>query len=233
MEKVFFDWLNNNTGVLAVIIFILTIFLSWVTWILSFFRHKPKLKISTYSKVIPNFFVNEWLKMTKSRENDFKVHRTIFLMWLSVNNIGYSDTTISWYKLEIKDISWKRHRLIPMSLPEPLSYSLWENGDYLKLLPSLTTNYPHLWINNSWKINVWSNILWFLYFNIEYYWSYSPLIEWDKIYASLLIEDIYWREYKFKTKFVLKDKEYLSRFIKPNKLINNQSYEESLIKNNF
>lgn len=223
--KNLFDLLNNNQWVVTVLIFILTILISWLVWLFGYIRHKPKLKISPYSPIIPNFFVNDWLKTSKQKEGDRNVERIVFLLWLSISNLGFSSTTIASYRLEYRDISWKKHKLIPMSLPEPLSHSLW---NYVKVFPSITTNYPHLWISNSWKIDVGSSILWFLYFNIEYYWDYKPKMINNIIYANLYIEDIYWKKFRFKIKFINKDIEYLSKYANPEILLNHSSYEEAL-----
>lgn len=217
--------LNNNQWVIAVLIFILTIFIWWLSWLFSYIKHKPKLKIKKYSEFIPYFFVDNWLIKSKDKENWFNVERIVFMVWLCISNIGFSKTTIESYRLEYEDINWEKHKLIPISLPEPLSNTLW---DYKKIFPSLTTNYPHLWINNSWKIDIWENILWFLYFNIEFYWNYKPLIINNKINSLLYIEDIYWKTYKYKIQFIRKDIDYLSTYIKPDILLNNNSYEESL-----
>lgn len=225
----FFTLLNNNQWVVAVFIFTLTILIWWLSWLFSYIKHKPKIKIKKYSDIIPYFFVENWLKLSKDEENWLKVERIVIFLWLSIYNIWFSNTTIQSYRLEYKDINWKKHKLVPMSLPVPLSHWMWE---YQKVFPSLTANYPHLWYNNSWKIDVGSNILWFLYFNIEFYWDYKPLIINNKIDSNLFIEDVYWKIYKFKIQLIKKDVDYLSTFIKPDILLNHNSYEESVMSFN-
>lgn len=225
----FLNLLNNNTWVVAVTIFLLTILVWWISGLFSYIRNKPSLKIKRYSEIIPHFFVSGWLSLNKEKESWFEVERLVLFLWLSVSNIWFSDTTIESYRLEYEDINWKKHKLVPMSLPEPLSHWIWE---YQKVFPSLTTNYPHFWHNNSWKIDVGSNILWFLYFNIEYFWSYQPLIKNNKISAKLFIEDVYWKTYQFKVDIVEKNIDYLSKFIKPDILLNHNSYEDAWKEDN-
>jgi len=86
----FINWLNNNTGVLALMIFFTTIILGWVSGIFSALRRKPKFKVTlidgpTFSCTYP----------TGEVKKKFEVHRTGIALYLSIINIGSSPSSIN------------------------------------------------------------------------------------------------------------------------------------------
>ena len=86
----FANWLNSNTGVLTLIIFVTTIFLGWLSGIFSALRRKPKFKVTliegpTFSCTYP----------TGKMKEQYEIHRTGVALYLSVVNIGSSPSSIN------------------------------------------------------------------------------------------------------------------------------------------
>lgn len=83
-------WLNDNQGIVGVGVFLLTLFLGWVSGIFSALRRKPKFKISLIEG--PTFCCT-FLTCAKRGEAD--VHRTGFALYLSIANIGSAASSIA------------------------------------------------------------------------------------------------------------------------------------------
>jgi hypothetical protein len=82
-------WLNDNQGLVSVVIFILTLFLGWASGIFSALRRKPKF----IAELIPGpTFVCVFPTGEKSTGHD--VHRIGFALYLSVANCGSSASSL-------------------------------------------------------------------------------------------------------------------------------------------
>ncbi|WP_028293023.1 hypothetical protein [Oceanobacter kriegii] len=86
-----FDWLNNNQGVLSVIIFIVTILIGWVSGIIGALRKKPKFKISTIlgptmvvTSTVPGF------------HNGLPKHKTAISLYLGISNVGSAPSQLKY-----------------------------------------------------------------------------------------------------------------------------------------
>ena len=82
-------WLNANQGVLSAIIFAATIFLGFATGIFNSLRRVPKFKVSLIEG--PTFACTF---VTGNKYNEFDVHRTAIVLYLSVSNVGSSASSI-------------------------------------------------------------------------------------------------------------------------------------------
>jgi len=98
------DWLNNNTGVLALLIFFTTIFLGWVSGIFAALRRKPRFKVRLING--PTFSCTY---LTGKRKGDYDVHRTGIALYLSIANTGSSPSSIDYismaYHWNVKPLS--------------------------------------------------------------------------------------------------------------------------------
>ena len=99
------EWLNANQGIVSVAIFLLTLFLGWVSGIFSSLRRKSKLKITlipgpTFCSILP----------TGQKYGGFEVHRTVFALYMNVANVGSAPTSIDsvsvGYHWNIRPLSW-------------------------------------------------------------------------------------------------------------------------------
>ena len=105
--------LNENQGVLTVVLFILTLLLGWISGIFRTLLRKPELKIETISG--PTFVC---VFGTGRKHKNFDCHRTGIALYLKVSNVGVSSTSITGVKVgyhwNISPLglrNWIRYRL--------------------------------------------------------------------------------------------------------------------------
>ena len=82
--------LNENQGVLAVVLFLSTLLLGWASGLFRALRNKPNLKIQLI-EYGPSFY--SIVGTGKVREN-YKCHRTCMALYLRVSNTGVSSTSV-------------------------------------------------------------------------------------------------------------------------------------------
>lgn len=216
------EWANNNQWFVAIIIFVLSLFVWRFSGFFKFIKQKPKLKINEYSTNIPSFYVDNLDPIVENEWNE-KVERIAFLVWLNIANIWVVPTTISYIYFEYKDQNRKKHKLWCISMPVPLKENYWDNE---KIYISLATNRKDLWVYPNWYLWVNTCTQGFVYYNINYYWNYRPVIKDNKIGWKIIIKDINWKEFKENVTLIKRDKKYLSKYINPDKLLNWNSYLE-------
>ncbi len=106
----FVGWLNNNQGLLTLLIFLGTVFFGWVSGIFSALRRKPRFAIRMING--PTFACT--FPIGKSKEQ-FGLHRTCIALYLSISNVGSSPSSIEnvsvAYHWNIKRFSllWLKH----------------------------------------------------------------------------------------------------------------------------
>ena len=86
--------LNENQGVLAVGIFVLTILFGWISGIFKVLWRKPNLKIC--SLLGPTFVC---VFGTGKKYNCYDTHSTGIALYLKISNVGVSPTTINHIKV--------------------------------------------------------------------------------------------------------------------------------------
>ncbi|ELE5880817.1 hypothetical protein V9J68_003467 [Vibrio cholerae] len=82
-------WLNDNQGVLALVLFLATVLLGWLSGIFSALRQKPKFKVSLIDG--PSFSCTY---PTGNTYNGYQTHKTGFSLYLKVANIGSAPSSI-------------------------------------------------------------------------------------------------------------------------------------------
>jgi hypothetical protein len=108
----FLNWLNANEGTVAASIFLITLFLGWVSGIFASLRRKPTLRLKL---IAGPTFCSTFL--TGEKNADYDVHRTAVALYLSVSNIGSAPTSIEnvaiGYRWHVKafSVAWLRYRL--------------------------------------------------------------------------------------------------------------------------
>lgn len=83
------EWTNQNSGFLALLIFLAALFLGWISGIFSSLRRKPKLKIT----VLPGPNITASFP-TGRYHNSHEMHRTSLAVYIKVANIGKAPTSI-------------------------------------------------------------------------------------------------------------------------------------------
>ncbi|MCC5906193.1 MAG: hypothetical protein JJU13_08310 [Balneolaceae bacterium] len=82
------DLLNNNQGVLSLILFVGTIFIGWFTGIFRALIKKPKFKINVVPKMSFGSVFLTGQKYTPPGHGTYDVHQTAFVLYLEITNIG-------------------------------------------------------------------------------------------------------------------------------------------------
>ena len=83
------DWANDNSGFLALILFLATLFLGWISGIFKALKRKPELKIEILPG--PTFCASF---DTSRIWRGHKTHRTAISLYLSIANVGSAPTDI-------------------------------------------------------------------------------------------------------------------------------------------
>lgn len=92
--KEIINWTNENSGFLSLVLFLATILYGWLSGLFSSLIKKPKLKVRFIPKVCfySTFYVNEKYEPKKGEVYD--VHKTGFVIYTSISNIGNIPTAI-------------------------------------------------------------------------------------------------------------------------------------------
>ncbi|MCQ4285849.1 hypothetical protein NA647_00140 [Pseudomonas stutzeri] len=83
------NWTNENSGFLALVLFLATLFLGWISGVFKALKRKPELKIEVLQG--PTFCASF---DTSRTWNGHKTHRTAISLYLSITNIGSAPTDI-------------------------------------------------------------------------------------------------------------------------------------------
>lgn len=102
-------WVNSNQGVLSVYLFLITLFLGWVSGLFGSLIRKPKIRIRTIEG--PTFICTFG---TGKKHEGYDVHRTGIALYLQIANIGSAPASIidievgyRWAIIPFKKLWWK------------------------------------------------------------------------------------------------------------------------------
>jgi len=198
------SWLNENGGVVSVLIFVSTLFLGWVSGIFAALRRRPKFEISTIEG--PTFSCTYELG---KEFNHHSVHRTGIVLYLSVANVGSAASSID-------NVSVAYHwNLIPFSLlwlrrrlgwfwVEHQTASLedyWVKiGDNAKVYPFLTQTSTLLPREPNTYVNIGQSTKGIVYFEQEESWGGCfPKESGGKTQVKIRIRDAFGKHHTLKT----------------------------------
>lgn len=93
------DWLNNNEGFLSLILFLASIIVGWMTGIFRTLVRKPKFRIRVIPKMTfgSSFLTGE--KYTPPGNGTYEVHRTAFVIYLEITNVGSAPSELGKIKI--------------------------------------------------------------------------------------------------------------------------------------
>lgn len=105
-------WSNANQGLLTIILFLLTLFLGWVSGIFAALRRRPRFRIRLIDG--PTFCCTF---QTGAKHGNFDVHRSAFALYLHISNAGSASSSIDavhigyhWHIMPFS-LQWMRYRL--------------------------------------------------------------------------------------------------------------------------
>ena len=194
-------WLNDNVGVVSVLIFLFSLFLGWVSGIFTSLRRKPKLRIDL--KPGPTFcstFLNG------QRFGDFDVHRTAFSLYLNVANIGSAPTSLEsvsiGYHWHLKPFSllWLRYRFFWSWLHHQtvvLDDFHVMIGDNKKIFPSLFQGLKNSGVKPDTYLEVGRSVSGVVYFEQDESWGgYFPSPRRGQARVIVTITDAFGAKHK-------------------------------------
>jgi hypothetical protein len=110
--KIAAKWLNDNQGVLSLILFFATIFLGWISGIWNALARKPKFQFRLIDG--PTFCCTF---LIGKKHGEFDVHRSAFAIYLHISNTGAAPASINevhiayhWH-LNPFSLQWVRYRI--------------------------------------------------------------------------------------------------------------------------
>lgn len=215
------NWTNENSGFVSVVLFIATILYGWLSGLFNSIIKKPKLKIRFIDKLsFYSFYKTGNNFYNKELNETYEVHKTGFVVYMSIVNIGNMATSIDkiymayyknkwypWFKL-IKEKVWlaQWHSIDSFRIPI-------QNEKYI-YVTSLRIRSHELDDSNTSFIGVGDSLVGVAYFEQQEAWgNFSPLQNEDKS-ANIIIKivDVYGRKYCFKTKLKLVELEKARKY---------------------
>ncbi|PCJ84761.1 MAG: hypothetical protein COA57_08705 [Flavobacteriales bacterium] len=201
------NWTNKNSGFLGLLLFAGSLIAGWTSGLFKSLIKKPKLKVRFIDKLsFYSFFYtgNKWFH--KELNEEFELHKTGFVVYMAISNIGSAPTAIDkiWIgykkntiknKLFRKNLNW----LAQWHSVEPFRIEL-NNGSMIEI-QNLRTKNNVLDNRDHNRIDLGSSIIGAAYFEQPEAWgSLNPQQdEQGLINVIVKIRDVYQRSYKFKT----------------------------------
>lgn len=218
------EWTNDNSGFLSLVLFILTFIFTWISGILRSIIKKPKLKIRFLDKMtFYSFYYTGEKRFDKTLNETFDLHKTGFVLYLSIANIGNKITSIDKICLGYKKNSENKrfylkniHWIYQWNPIDNFKIKM-ANGTEL-VLNNLRLKNDLFDNNDSSNLEVGKNMVGVVYFEQLTAWgNLNPKQEEKGIIKVILkIQDIYGKKYHFKTKLkqlpIEKAREYNAHF---------------------
>ncbi len=93
------EWLNSNTGVLSLILFIGAIFIGWISGFFKSIIKKPKFKIRIIPKMTFGAVFYTGRQYTPPMQGTYDIHKTAFVLYLEITNTGTADSNLGKIKI--------------------------------------------------------------------------------------------------------------------------------------
>ncbi|SIQ77192.1 hypothetical protein [Chryseobacterium sp. RU33C] len=205
--KQIIKWTNDNCGFLSLLLFCATITYGWISGLFSSLIKKPKLKIRFIDKIsfFSLFYTGEKY-FNQELNEEFELHKSAFVSYMSIANIGNMATTIDkiflgYYKNK-KYKFWNKKELVWLAQwhsVEPFKMNL-KNGQII-IAQSLRIANSVNDVNDRSHIGIGNSLVGIAYFEgITAWGNYNPLLNKNnKIDIKIKIRDIYGNNFIFKT----------------------------------
>jgi len=190
------------------ILFIATIIYGWWSGLWASLTKKPKLSVRFIDKVsfYSFYFTGEkWLN--KELNTEFELHKTGFVVYMSIANIGNKPTSIDkiflGYEKNKAKSFWKKPEMEWLAQWHPAENFLITNKSGHTIgVNNLRVKFNEFGSDSDSELNVGKSSVGVAYFEQVTAWgNLNPkTTENDKINVIIKIRDIYKKEYKFKTK---------------------------------
>ena len=150
-----------------------------------YLRDKPKLKVVAVHMEANQF----WFKLSDGVYNNQPTRRYGFFAYIGISNRGLRDVSLTSWHLRIKTRNFTKYDLMPQSIPEP-TFKL-GNSENNKILPVLGIR--GVFHDGETNIKSGSSIGGTAFYILESRGSdaWDPLIEDDKIRATMIVTDVF------------------------------------------
>ena len=200
------DWLNSNTGVLSVLLFMGTILVGWLTGFFKSIIRRPRFKIRVIPKMTFGSVFYTGRKYTPPMEGTYDLTKTAFVIYLEITNVGNAASNlgkikIGYYKNNGKGTLFQKREWIPEY--NILGTFVIPSGDGQSLIiPHLRQNTPELNKTYSGYIEVGNSIIGASYFEQVVSWgNFNPRVDKDDYsLIKIVVKDAFKNKYSKKVK---------------------------------
>jgi hypothetical protein len=193
--------LNDNQGVVSVAIFILTLFLGWVSGIFAALRRKPKFRLW----LIPGPTLCTTFSTGKREGRD--AHRTAISIYLGVANIGTAATSIRNVALGFHwdfrpfSLMWVKYRIFWDWIEHPLvtldDFQTTLADQRRKIYPSLFQGSATLGTATDTHLETGKVVSGIVYFELDESWGgRSPVVRARQTRVRVAVEDAFGAKHK-------------------------------------
>jgi hypothetical protein len=193
-------WLNDNQGVLTLLIFLVTLFLGWVSGAFASLRRKPKLRLEL--RPGPTLCTTF---LTGEKHQEYDVHRTAISLYLRITNIGSAPTSIErvsvgyhWH-LNRLGLLWFRYRVFWFWLDQVVTMENFRvnMGDWVKIYPALFQGNAALGTTTNTYLEVGRATGGVVYFEQKESWGACfPSPRGDQAKIKVKVTDAFGRNYR-------------------------------------
>lgn len=202
------DWMNQNQGLLSLILFFSTLFLGWVSGIFSSLRRKPKFRVRLLEG--PTFCC---IYENGKEHNGHKTHQVGVALYLKIANTGSAASSVEsvqvgyhWNLLPFsKDwwsytIGWFWLKKLSVAL-EDFQVRI---GDSLKVFPFLFQKTHLSQVTQDTYLEPGKSVLGVVYFEQAESWGgCQPLPRNGEVHIKIRVEDTFGKAHYQKTKVPL------------------------------
>ncbi|PCH76227.1 MAG: hypothetical protein COB98_06790 [Flavobacteriaceae bacterium] len=208
------DLANNNSGFLGLLLFVLTLFISWVSGLFKHIKKRPKFKI----RIIENATFGCIIDLYRTHKN-LPVNKTAFAIYIEVTNIGNAPSSIGkinlGYLLSDMKPKWRTSRKWIVETISKSDFRVeFKGSDKLRVFPFLKQA-NEFQRNVDTYLEVGKSVSGIVYFEQnEAFGSWMPRLNKDLKTSDLIIkiEDAFGRCHKKKFTIELVDPNYSLKF---------------------
>lgn len=211
------ELLNNNQGILSLLLFFISIFFGWVSGIFRSLVRKPKFKIRVIPKMSFGTVYMTGEKYTPPKQGTYDVHKTAFVVYLEITNIGSAPSNlgkikIGYYKDDGKS-TWFQKRIWIKESNILADFAI-PTGDGQSLrIPHLRQKNPQFDQNYDGFLEVGQSILGAAYFEQSPGWgNYYPREDNGMVEIKICVKDAFDNSYSQKTSIPIKTLEEMLRY---------------------
>lgn len=201
------SWTNRNSGFLSLLLFVSTIIYGWASGLISSLIKKPKLKVRFIPKMsFYSFYYTGDKWFNEQLKEEFELHKTGFVVYMSIANLGNKPTSIDkvslgYYKNDPKKSHSKKNMewINQMHPADDFGIEL-SNGDEI-LVPNLRVRNRYFVNSTDSYIGIGSSLTGIAYFEQFKAWGNLNPKEFEEgqIKVVIRIIDTYGLTYDFDT----------------------------------